>query len=51
MAHERPDLRGEDQQPAGARVVQRLLAEAVAGQDQTALGGLPVTEGEHAVEP
>src|ERR1019366_8747529 len=32
-------------------VVQRLLAEAVAGQQETALAGIPDGEGEHAAEP
>ena len=45
------DLRREPQHAAGVRVVQRLDAEPVAGQEQTAPPCIPYREREHAPQP
>src|SRR3546814_8368679 len=50
MREERLDLGSEEQRGAGLDVVERLDAEAVAGEPQRALAPVPDGEREHAVE-
>ncbi len=45
------DLGREHEMGPGARVIQRLDAEPVAGEKEAALAGVPEGEGEHAAEP
>ena len=45
------DLRREDPALPGLRVVQRLLARAIASEEQAPPARVPDREGEHAVEP
>ncbi len=45
------DLAGEDELPTGEGVVQRLHADAVAGQKQLALALVPDGQGKHAAQP
>ncbi|MNT01710.1 hypothetical protein D3C72_1361880 [compost metagenome] len=46
---QRLQLRSEHQRLAGPAVIQRLLADPVAGQPQALLGVVPQGDGEHAV--
>ena len=50
MHQERLRLRGEQQRPRQARVVERLLPEAVAGEYEPLPAAVPQREGEHALE-
>ena len=47
---QRLQLGAEQERPATVPVVQRLLAHAVARQEQRAFGGIPQREREHAVQ-
>src|SRR5262245_8580627 len=44
------DLRAEDQRPARQGVMQRLFADAVTSQEETALAPVPDGEGEHPTQ-
>ena len=50
MHQERLRLGGEEQRPRQARVVERLLPEAVAGEQEPSPRAVPEREGEHALE-
>ena len=50
VAHERAHLRGEREGAVAMRVEQRLLAEAVARDQQAPAAAVPEREGEHAVQ-
>ena len=50
MLQQRRQRGGKDQPLAVVKIEQRLLAEAIAGQQQAALLGVPERKGEHAVE-
>ncbi len=51
MAQERLGLRREEKEPVAVPVVERLLPEPVARDEQAALGVVPDGEGEHPGEP
>src|SRR5215210_4697751 len=51
VCEDRLDLRGEDEPPFLLEVVERLLAEAVAGEEERPRQCVPDGQGEHPVEP